>query len=109
MDLQAAENRLKALEAAMEAHRLLAADHAIQALPLRARLQVEQTVAGITAAAGEDVEVADLRRLMPPQAAGVPVPRSMSATMAAANSVGESALQTLAAVRASRRQLTSLP
>jgi hypothetical protein len=112
MDLQAAENRLKALEAAMEAHRLLAADHAIQALPLRARLQVEQTVAGITAAAGnvgEDVAVADLRRLMPPQAAGVPVPRSMSATMAAANSVGESALQTLAAVRASRRQLTSLP
>ena len=112
MDLQAAENRLKALEAAMEAHRLLAADHAIQALPLQARLLVEQTVAGITAAAGnagEDVEVAHLRRLMPLQAAGVPVPRSMSATMAAANSVGESALQTLAAVRASRRQLTSLP
>ena len=112
LDLQAAEHRLKALEAAMEAHRLLAADQAIQALPLQARLLVEHTVAGITAAAGdagEDVEVASLRRLMPLQAAGVPVPRSMSATMAAANSVGESALQTLAAVRASRRQLTALP
>ena len=107
IDFNTAEHRLRALEAAMEAHRLLAADQAIQALPLHSRMQVDQAVADITAAAdGDDDEsptAGRLQRALPPREAGVPVPRSMSATMAAATSVGESALQTLQAIRANRR------
>jgi hypothetical protein len=75
------------------------ADHIIQALPLEARAAVDIAVAGITAAQQPE----EMRRALSPYAAGAPaVPRMASATMTAASQVEQSALQTLAAMRANR-------